>query len=83
MLARIALAMKPVASATARRTAVRAFGATAAAPSGPVDLKTAPVVEAKVVDSLEWTLTSPPPVHQFDEPPIIVEVAHLVEGGDH
>ncbi|TFJ82394.1 hypothetical protein NSK_006305 [Nannochloropsis salina CCMP1776] len=26
-----------------------------------------------VVDSLEWTLSSPPPLHQFDEPPIIVE----------
>lgn len=30
-----------------------------------------------VTDSLEWTLSSPPPVHQFDEPPLIVEVEHL------
>ena len=26
-----------------------------------------------LVDSLEWMLSSPPPLHQFDEPPIIVE----------
>lgn len=32
------------------------------------------VVLAEVVDSLEWTLSSPPPVHQFEEPPIIVEI---------
>lgn len=35
------------------------------------------VVRAKVWDSLEWTLTSPPPVHQFDEPPIIVEISEV------
>lgn len=33
------------------------------------------VVLAKVEDSLEWTLSSPPPIHQFDEPPIIVEIS--------
>jgi len=27
--------------------------------------------------SLEWTLTSPPPLHQFDESPIVVETEHL------
>lgn len=32
------------------------------------------VVLAQVEDSLEWTLSSPPPIHQFDEPPIIVEI---------
>jgi len=32
-----------------------------------------------VVDSLEWTLTSPPPLHQFDESPIVVETAHLIK----
>ena len=26
-----------------------------------------------VVDTLEWMLSSPPPLHQFDESPIIVE----------
>lgn len=35
------------------------------------------VVRAKVWDSLEWTLTSPPPVHQFDEPPIMVEISEV------
>lgn len=33
------------------------------------------VVEVEPVDTLEWTLSSPPPVHQFDEPPIVVEIA--------
>ena len=27
--------------------------------------------------SLEWCLSSPPPAHQFPEPPIVVEVEHL------
>ena len=35
------------------------------------------IVEPDIVDTLEWTLTSPPPLHQFEEPPIIVEIAHL------
>lgn len=30
-----------------------------------------------ITDSLEWTLSSPPPLHQFEEPPLIVEVEHL------
>ena len=30
-----------------------------------------------LVDSLEWVLDSPPNVHQFEEPPIIVEIEHL------
>jgi len=30
-------------------------------------------------DSLEWCLTSPPPLHQFDESPVIVETDHLVK----
>jgi hypothetical protein len=28
------------------------------------------VNEPTVYDSLEWTLTSPPPIHQFEEPPV-------------
>jgi len=35
------------------------------------------VIVPLVTDSLEWTLTSPPPLHQFEEPPLIVEVDHL------
>jgi len=35
------------------------------------------VVIPLITDSLEWTLSSPPPLHQFDEPPLIVEVEHL------
>eukprot|EP00602_Paraphysomonas_sp_CaronLab_P005472 CAMPEP_0185023934 /NCGR_PEP_ID=MMETSP1103-20130426/6646_1 /TAXON_ID=36769 /ORGANISM="Paraphysomonas bandaiensis, Strain Caron Lab Isolate" /LENGTH=87 /DNA_ID=CAMNT_0027556735 /DNA_START=190 /DNA_END=453 /DNA_ORIENTATION=+ len=31
----------------------------------------------KTEDSLEWVLSSPCPIHQFDEPPIIVEIEHL------
>eukprot|EP00617_Octactis_speculum_P024749 CAMPEP_0185767280 /NCGR_PEP_ID=MMETSP1174-20130828/41862_1 /TAXON_ID=35687 /ORGANISM="Dictyocha speculum, Strain CCMP1381" /LENGTH=64 /DNA_ID=CAMNT_0028451367 /DNA_START=90 /DNA_END=284 /DNA_ORIENTATION=+ len=36
-----------------------------------------------LVDTLEWVLDSPPPIHQFDEPPIVVEIAHLFEDGGH
>ena len=51
--------------------AFRSFGAAAAA-TGSDD-----VVVPTLVDSLEWVLDSPPNVHQFDEPPIIVEIEHL------
>mmetsp|Transcript_53123 Transcript_53123/g.63980 ORF Transcript_53123/g.63980 Transcript_53123/m.63980 type:complete len:124 (-) Transcript_53123:187-558(-) len=35
------------------------------------------VVVPLTTDSLEWTLSSPPPLHQFIEPPIFVETDHL------
>lgn len=35
------------------------------------------VVVPELVDTLEWVLASPPNVHQFDEPPIVVEIEHL------
>eukprot|EP01032_Pedospumella_encystans_P013672 gene13672-15725_t len=49
--------------------AVRPFSH-AAAPS-------ADVVIPELVSTLEWVLDSPPNVHQFDEPPIVVEIEHL------
>lgn len=43
---------------------------------------TTPVVEEEIivpqlVETLEWTLSSPPPVHQFIEPPMVVEIAGI------
>jgi len=35
------------------------------------------VVVPLITDTLEWTLSSPPPLHQFEEPPIFVETDHL------
>lgn len=35
------------------------------------------VVVPLITDSLEWTLSSPPPLHQFEEPPLMVECEHL------
>mmetsp|Transcript_13459 Transcript_13459/g.28900 ORF Transcript_13459/g.28900 Transcript_13459/m.28900 type:complete len:162 (+) Transcript_13459:85-570(+) len=35
------------------------------------------VVVPLITDSLEWTLSSPPPLHQFTEPPLMVECEHL------
>jgi hypothetical protein len=39
------------------------------------------VVVPIVVDTLEWMLSSPPPLHQFDESPIIVELPETGTGG--
>ena len=30
-----------------------------------------------IANSLEWTLSSPPPLHQFTESPLVVETEHL------
>jgi heme/copper-type cytochrome/quinol oxidase subunit 1 len=35
------------------------------------------VVVPLIANSLEFTLSSPPPLHQFEEPPLIVETEHL------
>ena len=40
------------------------------------------VIVDKVETSLEWVLSSPPPQHQFEESPIIVEIGHLFEDED-
>ena len=40
-------------------------------------LKEPAVIVPLTTDSLEWTLSSPPPLHQFEEPPIFVETEHL------
>lgn len=42
-----------------------------------IDTKGDNVIVPLVTDSLEWTLSSPPPLHQFEEPPLIVECEHL------
>ena len=50
---------------------LRAFSTAFQLPEG------ANVIVPLITDSLEWTLSSPPPLHQFEEPPLIVEVEHL------
>lgn len=35
------------------------------------------VVVPLIANSLEWTLSSPPPLHQFNESPLVVETEHL------
>eukprot|EP00980_Cylindrotheca_fusiformis_P009475 scaffold2070_cov105-Cylindrotheca_fusiformis.AAC.6 len=47
------------------RTAARAFSADEN------------VVVPLIANSLEFTLSSPPPLHQFVEPPLVVETDHL------
>lgn len=34
-------------------------------------------------DTLEWTLSSPPPFHQFPEPPVLVDTGHDHHGKPH
>merc|ERR1719329_1653925 len=38
---------------------------------------------AKMYDSLEWVCTSPPPVHQFNEPPILLDVEGAAARREH
>mmetsp|Transcript_5053 Transcript_5053/g.12058 ORF Transcript_5053/g.12058 Transcript_5053/m.12058 type:complete len:135 (-) Transcript_5053:132-536(-) len=51
------------------RTATRAFSASLADGDN--------VIVPLIANSLEFTLSSPPPLHQFEEPPLIVETDHL------
>ncbi|KAL3810899.1 hypothetical protein ACHAXA_008749 [Cyclostephanos tholiformis] len=64
------LARCAASSQVTKKTAQRSF-ATATLPAGEN------VVVPLITDSLEWTLSSPPPLHQFTEPPLIVECEHL------
>ncbi|KAL7447081.1 hypothetical protein ACHAXM_011096 [Skeletonema potamos] len=55
-------------SQATKRTTIRSFAALSEGEN---------VVVPLITDSLEWTLSSPPPLHQFTEPPLIVECEHL------
>ncbi|KAL3815246.1 hypothetical protein ACHAXA_002295 [Cyclostephanos tholiformis] len=73
---------RSVAQPLARRAAIASratvvskvsFRAFASSPLPPGENVVVPLI----TDSLEWTLSSPPPLHQFTEPPLIVECEHL------
>jgi hypothetical protein len=64
--------------AVALRPATRAFSAAAPAQNDDDD-----VVVPELFQSLEWVLTSPPPLHQFDEAPIVVETYGPVDPFNH
>eukprot|EP00816_Leptocylindrus_hargravesii_P013220 CAMPEP_0196811554 /NCGR_PEP_ID=MMETSP1362-20130617/18572_1 /TAXON_ID=163516 /ORGANISM="Leptocylindrus danicus, Strain CCMP1856" /LENGTH=123 /DNA_ID=CAMNT_0042186883 /DNA_START=45 /DNA_END=416 /DNA_ORIENTATION=+ len=79
-----------ITSAGSRLAAARSFGAGFPGVPGvvvtPEDKQKLDEAAAKgetlvcvphIVETLEWTLTSPPPLHQFEEPPVIVETDHL------
>ena len=42
-----------------------------------VEVREDGVVLPELVETLEWVLDSPPPLHQFEESPIIVEIAGI------
>ncbi|GAX28656.1 hypothetical protein FisN_1Hh550 [Fistulifera solaris] len=62
-------AARPV-SASFTRTAVCAFSSNSMASGDNV-------IVPLIANSLEFLLSSPPPVHQFQESPIVVETDHL------
>ena len=70
------LAPRVIAPARARavpRLAVARF----ATESEVVEVREDGVVVPELVETLEWVLDSPPPLHQFEESPIIVEIAGI------
>ena len=52
---------------------VRAFASSTEAEMTPGENVVVPLI----ANSLEWLLSSPPPVHCFNEPPLVVETEHL------
>jgi len=59
------------------RRAVVAPRFLSAGSDAPVATTDAEVVVPELVETLEWVVDSPPPIHQFEEPPIIVEIAGI------
>jgi len=51
----------------------------AAAPASADD----DVVIPEVHQTLEWCLSTPPPVHQFEEPPLVIETYGPVDPYNH
>ena len=67
-----------VAPARARAAAPRLAAARPlATESEVVEVRDDGVVVPELVETLEWVLDSPPPLHQFEESPIIVEIAGI------
>lgn len=60
------------------RPASARFASTAAPASSDDD-----VVIPEVHQTLEWCLSTPPPVHQFEEPPLVIETYGPVDPYAH
>uniref|UniRef100_A0A7S0GIJ8 Uncharacterized protein n=1 Tax=Proboscia inermis TaxID=420281 RepID=A0A7S0GIJ8_9STRA len=70
--------LRQTACKIARRAVAKSTPTFAARSFATEGAKSPTVVVPIIVDSLEWTLSSPPPLHQFDEPPLMVETDHLL-----
>mmetsp|Transcript_9122 Transcript_9122/g.25980 ORF Transcript_9122/g.25980 Transcript_9122/m.25980 type:complete len:209 (+) Transcript_9122:204-830(+) len=76
---RSALAMK---AAPVRRVAARSFAATTDyVEPAPEYTKDGALIVENVSFTLEWVLSSPPPLHAFEEPPIMCEWPEGEAGG--
>ena len=71
------LAPRVIAPARARAPVPRLAVARFATESEVVEVRDDGVVVPELVETLEWVLDSPPPLHQFEESPIIVEIAGI------
>ena len=71
------LAPRAIAPARARASVPRLAVARFATESEVVEVRDDGVVVPELVETPEWVLDSPPPLHQFEESPIIVEIAGI------
>lgn len=66
-------ALKAVNTTAVVRPAVARFSTVHGVPTHSTPTEDPDVVIPEVHQTLEWCLSSPPPIHQFEEAPLVIE----------